>query len=125
MFWQILINGISIGCIYGLVALCFVIIYKATDVVNFAQGELLMLSAYFVYALTSGGVSLPIAIALSLVFSIIINFIIARIIMRPLIGYPLFPIVISTFAVGVILKGVVTYFWGYDYHPVPLCLVPG
>jgi branched-chain amino acid transport system permease protein len=39
--------------------------------------------------------------------------------MRPLIGYPLFPIVISTFAVGVILKGVVTYFWGYDYHPVP------
>lgn len=118
MFFQILINGIAIGCIYGLVALCFVIIHKATDVLNFAQGELLMLSAYFIYGLTLAGVSLPLAIILSMVFSIMINFIIARGIMRPLIGYPLFPLVLATLAIGIIIKGVVLLSWGHDLLPL-------
>ena len=117
MILQILVNGIALGCIYALIALCFVIIYKATDVVNFAQGELMMLSAYMIYALRLAGVSFVLALMLGIIFSAIIYYIFSRVVMRPLIGYHLFPIVVATLAIGLIIRGAVAIKWGHQIKP--------
>ena len=118
MILQIIFNGMALGCIYALIALCFVIIYKATDVVNFAQGELMMLSAYMVYSLILMGLSFCFAFMLAILFSIIVNFIISRLVMRPLIGYHLFPVVIATLAIGIIIRGIVVSIWGHETKPL-------
>ncbi len=52
MFWQLFISGVALGCVYALIALGFVLIYKATEVINFAQGEFMMVGAFSVHPVT-------------------------------------------------------------------------
>ena len=86
-FLQIVISGLSIGCVYALVALGFVLIYKATEVVNFAQGELMMVGAFFAYTFVDlaglpFAVGLPVAMASTALFGALLN----QGLLRPLIG---------------------------------------
>lgn len=112
MLLQVIFNGMVLGSVYALIALCFVIIFKATDVVNFAQGELIMLSAYFIFALREAGLPHFVVILLAILFSSLVSFFLGRVVMRPLIGYSIFPIVTSTFAIGLIITGTVFLVWG-------------
>ena len=98
---QLVFNGVAVGCSYGLVALGFVLIYKATEVVNFAQGELLMLGAFFAYTYI-GILGLPywlgalLAIASMAIFGGLLD----RVVMRPVIGQPTFAYVMLTIGLG-------------------------
>ncbi|MFQ6677024.1 MAG: branched-chain amino acid ABC transporter permease [Fidelibacterota bacterium] len=121
------ISGIALGCIYALIALGFTLIYKATEVVNFAQGELMMVGAYvnffFVTKLISsaGEPSLWIflvALAGSLLFSIIFGWLLDLIINRPLKDEPIFSIIIATISLSIILRAVVAMIAG------PMSLLP-
>ncbi|MGH7003881.1 MAG: branched-chain amino acid ABC transporter permease, partial [Alphaproteobacteria bacterium] len=119
VFLQAVVSGVSIGCIYALVALGFVLIYKATEVVNFAQGELMMVGAFFAYTLVDLG-SIPfvpgvlLALLATAAFGVFIN----RLLLRPLIGSPAFTIVLATVAVSTLIRAVVAMVpgWGVETH---------
>lgn len=94
---QVIISGLSIGSIYALIALGFVLIYKATSVLNFAQGELMMLGAYFCFsAMTYFGQSFVLAFMLALIFAALLGFIINVVVLRPMVGKPIFSVVMIT-----------------------------
>ena len=118
-FLQSLVSGISIGCVYALVALGFVLIYKATEVVNFAQGELMMVGAFFAFSFVDLGglpffVGLPLAMAASALFGALLN----QSLLRPLIGRSPFTTVLATVALATLLRSLASMVpgWGTQTH---------
>ena len=102
---QLLISGLILGGIYSLIALGMAMIYKASDVVNFAQGEFVMVGAYFgiVFHMILG-ILFPLAFLLSLVAGFVLGMLIPRFPLRPLIQASPFTIIVATLGVGLILK---------------------
>ena len=122
-YLQLIINGLVVGSIYSLVALGFVIIFKATKVVNFAQGELVMVGAYVCFALTVQ-YNLPFLVSflMTLVFSIILGIVVERLVLRPLIGEPIISVIMVTIGLSSILKSLVQVFWGTQIRVYPQIL---
>ena len=119
---QVLISGISQGCIYGLIALGFVLIYKATETVNFAQGELMMLGAFLGLTATAGmGLSYWAAVPCALAGMALVGLLIERATLRPILGQPAFSVVMVTIGLGYVARGAVTMvpFWGTETHMLP------
>ncbi len=120
---QVAVAGIAQGSIYGLIALGFVLIYKATETINFAQGELMMLGAFVGLACT---VVLGLPLWLSAIATIVtmaaFGWVIERTIIRPVMGQPVFSIVMVTIGLGYILRGLVTMVPGVgtETHVLPL-----
>lgn len=119
-YLQLIINGLVVGSIYSLVALGFVIIFKATKVVNFAQGEMVMAGAYICFALTVQ-YQLPFLLSflITLVFSLILGIVVERMVLRPLIGEPIISVVMVTIGLSSILKSLVQVFWGTQIRVFP------
>jgi branched-chain amino acid transport system permease protein len=119
-FLQLFINGLVIGSIYALVALGFVIIYKSSSILNFAQGELLMLGAYVCLAIfTTYRVPFVAAFALTLGFSVVLGVLMERVLLRPMIGEPVISVIMVTLGLSSILKAIVQGIWGTDIRPYP------
>lgn len=118
---QLVISGLVVGSIYSAVALGFVIIYKATRVVNFAQGELLMVGAYVCYAfLVQMHVPFGVALLLTILFSMVLAMIVERLVLRPMIGEPIISIIMVTIGLSLVLRSAVSVVWGTDilvYEP--------
>jgi len=116
---QLTIAGVAIGCIYALIALGFVLIYKATEVVNFAQGDVMMLGAFVAFTFASLW-KLPffVAVLLAIVVLAIVGAIFDRFLLRPIIGQPTFAAVMVTLALGMVIRGVATMIpgWGTDTY---------
>jgi branched-chain amino acid transport system permease protein len=106
---QLTISGVSLGCIYALIALGFVLIYKATETVNFAQGELMMLGAFAGLVLMKT-VGLPFwaAAVIAVVGMGGFGFLVERIAIRPILGQPQFTVVMLTIGLGYVLRGLIT-----------------
>lgn len=119
-YLQLIINGLVVGSIYSLVALGFVIIYKATKVVNFAQGELVMVGAYMCFSLTVQ-FHLPFIVAflMTLAFSVVLGMAIERLVLRPLIGEPIISVIMVTIGLSSVLKSLVQMFWGTQLRAYP------
>jgi branched-chain amino acid transport system permease protein len=119
---QLLVAGVSQGCVYALVALGFVLIYKATETVNFAQGDVMMLGAFF--ALT-GSVILGWPYWATIVFAVavmaVVGMLTERLVLRPVLGHPAFTVVMITIGIGYVMRGVVTMVpgWGTETHQIP------
>lgn len=106
---QVIFSGIAQGCIYGLIALGFVLIYKATETVSFAQGELMMLGAFCGLGLVHGlGWSYWLALPSALVLMAAAGWLIERAAIRPILGQPAFSVVMLTFGIGYVARGLVT-----------------
>ncbi len=119
-FLQLGINGLVVGSIYALVALGFVIIYKSSGILNFAQGEFLLIGAYvFLAILEKGHVPLLPALALTVVCSVILGLLLERLVLRPMIGEPIISVLMVTLGLSSILRAVVQGIWGTDTHPFP------
>jgi branched-chain amino acid transport system permease protein len=119
-FFQLVLNGLVIGSIYALVGLGFVIIYKSSSILNFAQGEFLMLGAYVCLAIFAGGkVPFWAAFALTLAFSALLGVLMERILLRPMIGEPVISVIMLTLGLSSVLKAVVQAIWGTDTRPYP------
>jgi len=114
-FAQLLVQGIALGAVYGAVALGFVVIYKATEVINFAHGELLLLGAYLVYALRIE-VGLPFVVALpgAIALMAAVGWGIERMVLRRMVGRPTFAVVMITIGLAIILRQLVTAAAGYE-----------
>lgn len=120
MLIQQLINGLALGSIYALIALGFSIIYKSTDILNLAHGEMLMFSAYIgLVFLCKFQMSFISSYIFVLLFALCLGFVLDRLIFRPLMGYPLFPVVMATISVGIILKALAGLIWGYADRTLP------
>ncbi len=119
-FFQILINGLSLGFLYALAALGFVMIFKSSSVLNFAHGELMAIGAFLFLVLTTWA-KLPIWLAfiLTLAGSFSLGFIIERFFLRPLIGEALIEVIMLTVGLAIMLKGLMLFIFGGDIHSYP------
>ncbi|MGZ5193958.1 MAG: branched-chain amino acid ABC transporter permease [Ramlibacter sp.] len=122
-FIQLVISGISQGCIYGLIALGFVLIYKATETVSFAQGELMMLGAFCgLAAMTFLGFPFWLAILSTIAAMAVFGVLLERIVIRPILGQPQFSIVMLTIGIGYVARGLITMIPGIgtETHALPV-----
>lgn len=113
---QLIVNGLAMGCIYALVALGFVLIYRTVGVINFAQGELVMLAAYFGVTAVSFGLPLIWAYVFVIAAMAIFGYLFQWMIYYPLRGKPFITIIISTIGVSIILQNLARIIWG----PAPM-----
>jgi branched-chain amino acid transport system permease protein len=125
--WQfsllLLTNGVLIGLMYSLIALGFVLVYKATDAVNFAQGEFVMIAGFIVVGgLTVVGVPLGVSIVAGLVAMVGFGFLLERVMLRKLIGRPVIAVVMATIGLASILRGVGPFGIFQGTRPLPLPL---
>jgi branched-chain amino acid transport system permease protein len=108
-------TGLVSGATYGLIAMGFALIYKSTGVVNFAQGELVMLTAYVSFSLANAlGLSFVPLLVVTIPISMAIGLVLERLIIRPMLGEPVFSIVMATVGLAVILRGIVVLIWGSE-----------
>jgi len=120
---QIVISGIAQGCIYGLIALGLVLIYKTTETVSFAHGELMMLGAFAGYAgMTLMGLPFWLATLLTVVAMGLFGIALERIVIRPILGQPAFTLVMLTIGIGYVARGLVTMIpeIGTETHTMPV-----
>jgi branched-chain amino acid transport system permease protein len=113
-FLQLCFAGLALGTRYALVALGFVIIYRATGVINFAQGGLLLIGAYLAYAFNRTGMPFVLAVLLAIAVSAILGALTERIVLRKMVGQPVFAVVMVTIGLLFIADQVVTSIWGFD-----------
>jgi len=114
------LNGLAVGCIYGLVALGFVLIYKATELVNFAQGDLLMLGAFVCYMFVvwydfSYWPAFALAVAVVGLFGAALD----ATILRRVIGQPQFAVVMLTIGLGAMFRSFASIVWGSEIYTLP------
>jgi len=120
-FSLLMSNGILIGLMYSLIALGFVLVYKATDAINFAQGEFVMIAGFIVaVALGAYGAPLWLAVAAGLGVMIAFGFGLERVMLRPLIGRPVVAVIMATIGLAAVLRGVGPLAWGAETRPLPL-----
>lgn len=106
---QLLIGGVAQGCIYGLIALGFVLIYKATETVSFAQGDLMMVGAFGgLLTMTLLGFPFWVSVLAAVIGMGLFGVLLERLVIRPILGQPAFSIVMLTIGVGYVLRGVIT-----------------
>lgn len=113
--FQLLLSGLSQGCVYGLIALGFVLIYKATEMLNFAQGDMMMLGAFVAFTLVNLlGLSFFAGFFLTLVVMVGFGMALERTVIRPMIGEPPFAVLMLTIGLGFILRAVAGAVWGSE-----------
>lgn len=121
-FMQLLVSGLSVGSVYAIIAIGFVVIYKATKILNFAHGEIMMIGVYLCMTLiTKYGLSFAVACLVTLLFSAVMGIVIERTIFRPMIGEPIFAAVMITLGLSILLKTMtgMTFGFGNFVFPTP------
>jgi branched-chain amino acid transport system permease protein len=114
------VSGLATGCVYALIALGFVLIFKATDVVNFAQGEFVMASGFMSYTLLIGlGFPYGLVLVATIVLSGFMGVVLERVVVRPIMDAPIFSIVIATIGASIVLRSSAGIVYGYDVLPLP------
>jgi branched-chain amino acid transport system permease protein len=117
---QLVLNGLAVGCIYGLVALGFVLIYKTTELVNFAQGDLLMLGAFTCYMFVVWyGVGYWLAFGLAIVGVALFGAALDATVLRRVIGQPQFAVVMLTIGLGATFRSFASITWGSEIYTLP------
>ncbi|PLY12759.1 MAG: branched-chain amino acid ABC transporter permease [Sedimenticola sp.] len=118
---QFLITGVTVGATYALVALGFAIIYNASDVVNFAQGEFVMIGAMTAIALSAGdgGLPLPLALIGAVLITIAVGILLQRFAIAPARGASVVTTIIITIGASIFLRGVALLVWGKDIFAMP------
>lgn len=114
---QLLISGIANGCIYGLLALGFVLIYKATEAVNFAQGDMMMLGAFLSIAfINASEANLPFLLGITLASIVmgLFGYLLDRFVLRGIFGQPQFAMIILTIALGFLMRFAASVIWGHN-----------
>ena len=125
IFLQIIITGIATGGVYGLIALGFVLIFKATGILNLATGAFMTLGAYICLTVLSQlGAPFWLAFLCTLGFAIILGIVLERIILRPLIGEPIISVVMVTIGLSSILQGLTHLIWSPDFRSFPEIFPP-
>jgi branched-chain amino acid transport system permease protein len=118
---ELVLSGLAIGAVYGIIAMSFAVIYKATGLVNFAQGELTMIVAYVAWTISTTISGNVVVVTFgALLAAILIGLAIERVVMRPMLGEPVFATVMVTIALAVILRSSINFIWDAYPHALDL-----
>ncbi len=113
VFLQLTVSGLSTGMVYALAAAGFVVIYKASDVINFAQGDLLLLGTYLVFfAVAQTGLPWSLGVLVTVLLAVAVALAIERLVLRPLIGEPIISMIMVTIGLSSVLRAAVNAIWG-------------
>ena len=119
-FFEVLIGGLLAGVMYSLVALGFVLIYKASGVFNFAQGSMVFFAALTVVGFGDLGVPFWLAVVLALVAMVILAVFTERVVLRPLVNQPQITLFMATIGLSFLVEGAAQLFWGAQVHALDL-----
>lgn len=118
-FLQFLFSGLTVGAIYALVALGFTLIYNASDVINFAQGEFVMLGGMVTVFAAAAGVPLPLAALLAIVVAVAVGVVLHRLAIAPARGASAVTLIIITIGASILLRGVAAIVFDKRFHSLP------
>lgn len=117
----LLTNGVLIGLMYSLIALGFVLVYKATDAINFAQGEFVMLAGFLIAGtIVLGGAPFWVGVLVAVVGMVAFGFGLERIVLRPLLGRPVVAVIMATIGLAAVLRGAAPLFYGAETRSIAL-----
>jgi len=118
-FLQFLFSGITIGATYALVGLGFAIIYNASHVINFAQGEFVMISGMSTVSLLAVGMPMPVALLLAVLITVVVGVALEKFAVEPARNASIVTLIIITIGASIFLRGAAEVIWGRDFHSVP------
>ena len=118
-FLQFLFSGITVGATYALVALGFSIIYNSSHVINFAQGEFVMLGGMCTVSLIGVGVPLPVAAVIAVVLTVCVGMLLEKLAIEPAGNAGVVPLIIITIGASIFLRGMAQVVWDKEYHALP------
>ncbi|MGF1640865.1 MAG: branched-chain amino acid ABC transporter permease [Rhodospirillales bacterium] len=117
---QLIINGLIIGTLYGVVAMCFTLIYKASQIVNFAQGEFLLIGAWVCWwLLTSFSLPFYAGFLITLVFMMVFGILLQVLVLRPMIGEPIISVIMVTIGLAIFFQAIMSWMFGVFVQPFP------
>ena len=116
---QAVVSGLEAGVLYALPALAFILIYRASDVMNFAQGEMAMFSTFVALAILNRGLPLPVAFLGAILFGALLGIVTERFFLRPIEAASHFSKVILTLGIAIVLLAAAGFVFGYDTYPFP------
>src|SRR5258708_35342498 len=118
-FLQFLFSGLTVGAIYALVALGFTLIYNASDVINFAQGEFVMLGGMVTFFAQAAGVPLPLAAVLAVIVATAVGLLLHQLAIEPARGASAVTLIIITIGASIFLRGVAAIAFDKNFHSLP------
>jgi branched-chain amino acid transport system permease protein len=118
-FIQVIIDGLATGSLYGALAVAVVLIYRATGIVNFAQGEMAMFSTFIAWGLLQAGLPLGLALLATLALSFVGGMLIERVIIRPVEGGDVLTLVIVTLGLYILVNSAAGWIWGFGNRAFP------
>ena len=119
-FIQLTVSGLSNGAILALAALGFVLIYKASGVINFAQGQFLLIGAYVLWAaIVEFGLHWIVGVMIAIALAVALGITVERLILRPLVGQPIISVIMVTIGLAQVLGALVQIIWGTTPRPFP------
>lgn len=124
-FVQLTVTGLANGAILALAALGFALIYKATGVINFAQGAFLLVGAYTIFAAVGFGLHWSLAVAVAVVIALLLGMLIERLVLRPMIGESPVAVIMVTIGLASVLQGIVQVFFGTRPQRMPAFIPTG
>jgi branched-chain amino acid transport system permease protein len=120
VFVTLTMTGLAQGSILALAALGFVLVYKASGVINFAQGQFLLIGAYVLWAaIVQWGLSPWLAVPVAIVVAFVLGLSVERLVLRPLVGQPVISVIMVTIGLAYILQGIVLWKWGATTASLP------
>jgi branched-chain amino acid transport system permease protein len=120
LLFQLVLNGLIVGTLYGVVAMSFVLIYKASQVVNFAQGEFLLIGAWMCWwFLTTWQIPFVWGFLFTLVFMTLFGILLQVVVLRPLIGEPVISVIMVTIGLSIFFQALMKWMFGVFAQPFP------
>ena len=117
---QFVITGVTVGMVYALIALGFVLVWKSSGVANLALGQLVLISSWFTYAmLVQRGLPIWLGFILTLVFALGMGWVVERFILRPLIAQPILSLITVTLGLAYFIEGLVVFIWPWSVAALP------
>jgi branched-chain amino acid transport system permease protein len=120
MIANLIVGGLAAGCLYAMVGIAIVIVLKITDIANFAQGEMAMVTTFFAYWLLDRfGLSWWQAVPIAVLFGLVQGIIIQQVVIRPLIGSPVLSAIIATLGLNIVLNSLAGLIFGHQTYTFP------
>ena len=120
LFLQLTLTGLTNGMLYALIALGIVLIFKSSDVINFAQGEFLLIGAYAMFwAVGQVGLPWPVGILITLAVAVLAGVLVERLVLRPLIGEPIISVIMVTIGLSSLIRAIISMFFGTSSQVFP------
>ena len=117
---QLIVNGLIVGLLYGVVGMCFVLVYKSTQIVNFAQGEFLLVGAWICWAVLVY-LELPFIVGflLTMLFMAVFGILIQMVVLRPMIGEPIISVIMVTIGLSIFFQALMKWIFGVSAQSYP------